>query len=174
VAWTSPKTWLVGETLSASDFNLQLRDNLIALERFLNLGAAGFDDWLPDQQTTAGAATTYTNVQNNPTYSVALGGKTWVFIFMNLTANGQSAELYLYCRYNVTAPAGVVDALNFETALHVETTGPFHTMVLAGAWYVAAATTFTVALQYRVTSGSTKILNEQSYTHSPIRFVPVP
>jgi hypothetical protein len=170
VAWTSPKTWVVGETLNASDLNLQLRDNLIALERYLNLGAAGFNDWLPDQQTTAGGATTFTNVQNNPTYSVALQGKTWVLIHMCLTPNGASGLAGYWVRFNVTAPFSNTEYLQRT----IIAAGFFHHLNLVGAWYVAAATTFTVSLQYQIDTGTTKLLNEQGYTHSPIRFVPVP
>jgi hypothetical protein len=31
MAWTAPKTWVVGEVLTAANLNLQLRDNFLAL-----------------------------------------------------------------------------------------------------------------------------------------------
>ena len=32
MAWTAPKTWVVGEPMTAQDLNLHLRDNLLALK----------------------------------------------------------------------------------------------------------------------------------------------
>ncbi len=32
MAWTAPKTWSVGETLTSSDMNTQIRDNMVALK----------------------------------------------------------------------------------------------------------------------------------------------
>ena len=32
MAWTAPKTWVVGEPLTAQDLNLHVRDNLLALK----------------------------------------------------------------------------------------------------------------------------------------------
>ncbi len=35
MAWTNPKTWSVGETLTAANFNIHIRDNLNALSAHL-------------------------------------------------------------------------------------------------------------------------------------------
>ncbi len=36
MAWTAPKTWTVGELVSAADMNVQLRDNLNHLKLIVN------------------------------------------------------------------------------------------------------------------------------------------
>lgn len=41
MAWTTPKTWVDQETVSADDFNTQIRDNLDSVSGHTHTGAAG-------------------------------------------------------------------------------------------------------------------------------------
>jgi hypothetical protein len=43
MAWTSPKTWTVGEVLTAADMNEQVRDNMNALRQVDIQSASGFN-----------------------------------------------------------------------------------------------------------------------------------
>ncbi len=41
MAWSTPRTWVAGETPTAAQFNAHVRDNLTALSTHAHSGAAG-------------------------------------------------------------------------------------------------------------------------------------
>lgn len=42
MAWTAPRTWVTGEVVTANLLNVQLRNNLLAIDTLLDMGVASF------------------------------------------------------------------------------------------------------------------------------------
>ena len=82
MAWTTPRTWVAGETVTASLMNTHVRDNLNAI------AAVGIDGW-----TDYSGSATWTG-STNPTYTVVRAeyaqlGKTVIYQFrMTYTSGG--------------------------------------------------------------------------------------
>ncbi len=41
IAWSTPRTWVAGETPTAAQFNAHLRENPVALDQHAHTGNAG-------------------------------------------------------------------------------------------------------------------------------------
>lgn len=103
MTWTAPKTWDVGEVLTAAEMNTQLRDNLIDLNARDRIKVYTTSDIaLPDQtwtQITWHAATDYTNLAMWPSGSeptriapLAAGFYMGVLNVSTYQASGSGAE----------------------------------------------------------------------------------
>jgi hypothetical protein len=65
MTWHPPKTWAVGELVSAADLNEQVRDNLLAIGQHYKL-----------RKTADESVTSSTTLQNDDTFVFAVGAST--------------------------------------------------------------------------------------------------
>lgn len=81
MAWTAPKSWAVGELLTAEDLNVHIRDNLLALKgpptALVRL------DQAVDYTTTSSSFVAIDNVNLNHTLTTT-GGDVLIVFFANI------------------------------------------------------------------------------------------
>jgi hypothetical protein len=86
MAWTAPKTWVVGEAVTAGDLNTHIRDNLLALKAppttYVKLDEAS------DYTTTSTSFVAIDNTKLNLSITTT-GGDVLIVFFANI-ANGTS------------------------------------------------------------------------------------
>jgi hypothetical protein len=143
LAWTTPKTWSAGETLTAANFNTHIRDNLNAVG--------------PIQKVlkTADETVTSSNVaqdDNHLFFSIG-ANETWGFSLSLLTNNGNTSNSIVRGKWAV--PAGATGSwaggfgssgLRIPTAVGLTTTQDWAYITSSNIWgsgegYVATAGT---------------------------------
>lgn len=117
MAWTTSKTWVVGEVLTAAGLNTYLRDNLNALRAFTRATQSGFSS------NTFGAVAV-TPVFDN--FGTSWGGSYWqapysgVFeTVANVQWGGASGggSAGIYCYWATSAGVLIDDVCKAETAV---------------------------------------------------------
>lgn len=143
----------------------RLTDARVAAGQILDNG------WVP--ALSAGSSTTYTNVGTSPTRAIVLPRPSVVFAIWSFACAGSGvAGQELGVRYNATASAGpaLASAIAFEQFFTLEP-GMYSAASLAGAWIVTVAATITVAVQYKISTGSAYI---NFGTSSPVVYYAIP
>lgn len=93
MAWTTPKTWTVGELVTAANLNLQIRDNLLVIGKHVKVAKA-LDATLANDNT----------LNDDPDLLFALGAnETWVFEGVLLV----SASATPGFQFGINGPLGV-------------------------------------------------------------------
>lgn len=114
MVWTAPKTWNVGELLTAANFNLHIRDNLLYLYEqasFLQLGA----------RTTLGAAAATMGITGLDT--------SWEILRFLVGIRGTNAATSDTFRIRLGGAVLDTTAGNYGSYAHVvSTTTPTHTV----------------------------------------------
>jgi len=97
MAWTTPKTWSSGETLTAANFNAQIRDNELALGPHLIA-----------RKTADQSVTTSTTLVDATTMTLPVGAsEVWQFEFDVIYSAGNTGDI----KFAFTFPAaGRIDA----------------------------------------------------------------
>lgn len=154
MAWTTPKTWVANEGLTATLFNTHIRDNLLALKSppfsrtFLGLGS--------NLTTTS---TTYVDI--SATYVTATITTTGGDVFVTFTGNfkhSTGGQIYLDLSVDGTLQAGAPGASEGIVAKTVTSAAPGEP--LGFTWWVvglsAGSHLFKVA--WKVNSGTATFL----------------
>jgi hypothetical protein len=92
MAWTTPKTWSAGETLTAANFNTHIRDNLNAIFPIIRLRKTA------DETVTSSAVL---QDDDHLTFAIA-ANEIWILELMLLVNAGSAGGF----KGQITAPAG--------------------------------------------------------------------
>jgi hypothetical protein len=108
MAWTTPRTWVAGETVSAALMNVHVRDNLNLLASYFNL-TTGYPAYLQEVRQTGDVTKNNSTVLGNLTGLVfnTAANETWIFIapLHLISASGAGAK------FGITYPAGATGRL---------------------------------------------------------------
>lgn len=102
MGWTAPKTWSVGETLTAANFNAHIRDNMNALTRFVG-------------KTADESVVSSTVLQDDDHLFFAMGANEWYFVAGILWHESASTP---HLKFGFTIPASGdyhVNAIGVDT-----------------------------------------------------------
>lgn len=117
MAWTSPKTWVVGDVLTASDMNTYVRDNANAL-----YAVTSVTSW-KDVATGSGTATSVSVTVPSGYYRYRLLIKVEATslsgVQITQTINGSSSANYQSNRFEVQADAVISTEEVNQTSLHI-------------------------------------------------------
>jgi hypothetical protein len=113
MAWTTPRTWVAGETVSAALMNVHVRDNLNLLASYFNL-TTGYPAYLQEVRQTANVTKNNNTVLGNLTglvFNIA-ANETWIFIapLHLISAAGAGAK------FGATVPAGATGRIGVTPA----------------------------------------------------------
>lgn len=162
----SLRTLGTGSTQACAGNDARLSDARAAAGQILDNG------WVP--ALSAGTSTTYANVGTSPTRAIVLTRPSVVFAIWSFACAGSGvAGQELGVRYSATASAGpaLAAATAFEQFLTLES-GLYSAASLAGAWIVTVAATITVAVQYKIATGSAYV--NSLGTASPVVYYAIP
>ena len=114
MAWVTPRTWVAGELATAANFNVHLRDNLLALraepskrcdayDASTQVVTSGNTDDLALDSEDADSATMHDTSTNNERVTIPSGGDGWYLcIGSSLTAGGSNIKAVLHLQKNGT------------------------------------------------------------------------
>jgi hypothetical protein len=171
MAWTAPRTWIAGETLTATLLNAHVRDNMLETEAALATGGgyfvgAALNDLVerkPKQATVSTSqtttSTTYTNLATTgPAVTVTTSDRAlviWSANFSNNTAGGSGGAANTWMAPAVSG--ATTDAATDGDALQgQDLVANRSRQYMKSKFYVAltpGSNTFTA--QYRVTGATT-------------------
>jgi hypothetical protein len=168
MAWTSPRTWIAGETLTATLLNTHLRDNMLETEASLATGngyfvGAALNDLVerkPKQSIVTGStstsSTTFTG--SSPAVTVTTSDRAlvlWSADFENNTGGGSGGLGNTWMSIAVSG-ATTDAASDAHSVVGQDTTANRNRQYMRHKFYVAltpGSNTFTC--QYRVTGACT-------------------
>lgn len=145
MAWTTPKTWVVGEPLTAPDLNAHLRDNLLALKA-PPTALVKLDE--PNDYTTTSTVFVAVDTSRLSLSLVTAGGDVMIVFVGNIFNSAQSTFVDIeFDGVMLGGDEGLARAPNSHSvcSLCILKTG-----VTAGS--------HTIRLMWRVTSASTSTL----------------
>lgn len=135
MAWTSPKTWVSGDVLTASELNLYLRDNLAELSPakainpgsyFVTSDTGVVDERIPDADFIAAAEQTTSNTYVDlatvgPSVTVETSSQALVFLYAHMYDTDNTLGVWM--NYSVSG-ATIDDAVNRDSSgLQLQATG---------------------------------------------------
>ena len=145
MAWTTPRSWVTGEVVTAALLNTHLRDNLVDLDR----RTSPTDATVNTAQTTA--STTFTDLATpGPAVTVTIGstGKALVAIYASLA---HSTSNYALAGYAVSG-ASTVAASDLASLQHGSSVAIRAGATLLHTGLTAGSNTFT--MKYRNNTGT--------------------
>lgn len=149
MGWTAPKTWAVGDVLTASDLNTYVRDNEIALQPQAATVATS--------QTTS--STTYADLSTvGPAVTLVTGTQVLVTVGCGTVNNSVGAVDFM--SYAVSGASTI--AANDAVAITVNGNGVANVGIQACYQYICSgltAGTNTFTAKYRVTGGTGTFTN---------------
>lgn len=118
MAWNTPKTWSTGNLVTATEFNQQLRDNLLYLKQ-PPVTRLGF-------QSLATSSTTYTPIHETQNIVTTAGGRVLCLAWGQALQTGSSANRVFITLYvdNVKLATPNDDGL---VQVNIPSTAHFHT-----------------------------------------------
>ncbi|MGB1287333.1 MAG: hypothetical protein ACPG7F_12415 [Aggregatilineales bacterium] len=149
MTWTTPRTWLTGEILTASDMNTHLRDNLDALKD------PPTDHYMLDEISNySTTSTTFVDIDNtNLSLTIETTGGDVLVGFVGGFTSTVNGIVFL----ELDLDGVVVGGDDGITAGICETTAPGTTMSFVWLLTGLSAGSHTVALQWRVTGGTARL-----------------
>ena len=111
MAWTTPKTWSAGETLTAANFNTHIRDNLLAINNHVHVRKTA------DQSVTSSTALVD---DTHLTFAIA-ANEEWIFqlaLWQSTGAGGMKFQMtgWWYVDFGITSSKGD-DTIRFNFIL---------------------------------------------------------
>lgn len=152
MAWTTPRTWVVGELVTAALLNTHLRDNLDALPRASDTAA------VDTSQTTT--STSYTDLATaGPAVTLTTGTKAWVTLSAGIFQNSDIFESLMSFAVSgaTTRAAADDDALSAIPSANGDGVQASFTMLVTGL--TAGSNVFTA--KYRVLGGTGTFRNRK-------------
>lgn len=181
MAWTAPRTWIIGETLTAALLNTHLRDNMLETEGakatgggyFVSSAANAIVERKPKMSTTSAsnptASTTYTG--SNPAVTTDTSDRAlvlWSANFSNNTGGGSAGLGNTWMSIEVSGASSI--AAEDATALvGQDTTANRNRQYMRHKFFVAltpGSNTFTA--KYRVTGACTGTWSERRIAVFPM------
>lgn len=148
MTWTTPKTWVTGEVLTASDLNTQVRDNLDALKSPPT--AQVLLDESADFTTTS---TAFVDVDaSRLALTITTGGGDVLVSFQGTLYQTHNSYNYLDVGVDGTRFGGDDGLLNVRLLSSAYATAAFNILVTG-----LAAGSHTFSLQWRVSAGTLKL-----------------
>jgi hypothetical protein len=145
MAWTAPKTWVVGEAMTAADMNAHLRDNMLALKS-PPTALVKLDE--PNDYTTTSTTFVAVDTSRLSLSLTTMGGDVMIVFFANIANTTQAT--FLDIEFDGVMMGGD-EGLGRAPIAH-----SFHSICILKTGVSAGL--HTIRVMWRVSSASTSVL----------------